>query len=110
MKEIASASAAAVPGWTSLAFCYAALAGAEPTSPNVTAPEAITPIMSESPEGKVQRMSFSVVGPDHLLQDWKIEFDRQLEVKSIVLTTRPTTAPQTLPVTTMKPRPVPPSQ
>jgi hypothetical protein len=110
MKEIASASASAGPGWKSLALCYAALAGAEPSSPSVTAPEAITPIVSESPDGKAQRMSFSVVGPDHLLQDWKIEFDRQLQVKSIVLTTKPMTAPQPLPVTTMKPRPVPSSK
>ncbi len=110
MKEIASASASAAPEWKSLAFCYAALAGAEPTSPNVTAPEAITPIMSESSEGKVQRMSFSVVGPDHLLQDWKIEFDRQLQVKSIVLTTRPVTAPQEVPLATTKSSPVPPEK
>jgi hypothetical protein len=95
-KSLASAPASS-SGWASLAFCYAALAGAEPASPGVTARDEIAPILHVSPEGKPLDMRFSVAGPGRLLQDWKIEFDRNAQVKSIAFSTRPSATPQPVP-------------
>jgi hypothetical protein len=100
-EVISTKSLTAPPGpdndWTNLAFCYAALAGAEPASKSVTAPEEITPTLEVGDDKKVREMRFSVVGPDHLLQDWKIVFDRQAQVKAIFLTAKPVHKPEPLP-------------
>jgi hypothetical protein len=90
-----AADLASSSGLKNLAFCYAALAGAEPASPGAAAPEEITPILSVSPESKPLGMRFSVVGPDRLMQEWKIEFDRRAQVKSIAVSTKPVVTPQT---------------
>ncbi|HEY3707002.1 MAG TPA: hypothetical protein VGL22_18220 [Terracidiphilus sp.] len=94
MNEVISTKSLASPPtpdneWKNLAFCYAALAGAEPTSKSVTAPEEITPTLEVGDDKKVREMRFSVLGPDHLLQDWRIVFDRQALVKEIFLSAKP---------------------
>jgi hypothetical protein len=93
MNEVVSAQPHAMPlkdnlDWTTLAYCYAALAGAEPTSKSVTAPEEITPMLAVSPDGELRDMRFSVVGPEHLVQNWEIVFDREAKVKGISLSTK----------------------
>src|SRR5271165_709368 len=83
--------------WTTLGFCYAALGGAEPASPSPITPEETTPRLALSNEGKVEEMSFTVLGADHFYQHWRIQFDRRLQVKSIALSSRMVHAPQVLP-------------
>jgi hypothetical protein len=94
MNEVVSAQQFARPlkheqDWTELAYCYAALAGAEPTAKSVTAPEEITPMLAVSQEGELRDMRFSVVGPEHVAQDWKIVFDRRAKVTAIILSAKP---------------------
>jgi hypothetical protein len=101
MNEVISTKSLTGPqgpdkNWTTLAFCYAALAGAEPTSKSVTAPEEVIPMLELDLDKKVREMRFSVLGPDHLLQDWKIVFDHQAQVKEIFLSAKPVAAPQVL--------------
>lgn len=113
MNEVISTRVLTAPGdsesnWTALALCYAALAGAEPASKSVTAPEETTPILEKGSDGKVLEMRFSVVGPDHLAQDWRIIFDNKVQVKTIVLTTKDAQTPQPVPVATpAKQHPIP---
>ncbi|HEY2860600.1 MAG TPA: hypothetical protein VGJ21_19430 [Terracidiphilus sp.] len=102
-----TAGVAAESDWTSLAYCYAALGGAEPTGQSVTSPEETTPIVVISPEGKVREMSFSAMGPGRLYQDWRIEFDRQIQVKSIALSARTIRTGQPVPVVAAGSHPVP---
>jgi hypothetical protein len=85
------------PDWTTLVYCYAALAGAEPASQSVTSPDATRPLLQVSEEGETREMRFSIAGPEHLLQDWRIVFDRQAQVKAIFLSTKPLEQPRTLP-------------
>jgi hypothetical protein len=95
--------------WSTLAYCYAALAGAEPTARSITSPEEITPILSlERPDGQAREMAFRSPGPDHLVLDWRILFDRNLQVKSIDLTARAVQPPQNIPIpkTTLKQSPI----
>jgi hypothetical protein len=83
--------------WISLAYCYAALAGAEPASKSVTAPEQTMPIVAQSTEGELREMRFTIVGSDRLLQDWRIVLDRQARAKAIFLSTKPQAGPQPIP-------------
>jgi hypothetical protein len=83
--------------WTSLTYCYAALAGAEPASKSVTAPEQTMPVVQQSADGELREMHFTILGPDHLLQDWRIVLDRQARVKAIFLSTKPQSGPQPIP-------------
>ncbi|UWZ85427.1 hypothetical protein [Occallatibacter riparius] len=94
MDEVVSAQPHAMPlkdnlDWTTLAYCYAGLAGAEPRAKSVTAPEEMTPLLSVSEDGKLREMRFSVVGPEHLVQSWNVEFDKEARVKGIYLSTKP---------------------
>ena len=94
MNEVVSAQQFARPlkheqDWTELAYCYAALAGAEPTAKSVTAPEEITPMLAVSQEGDLRDMQFSVVGPEHVAQNWKVVFGRQAKVTAIILSAKP---------------------
>jgi hypothetical protein len=100
------------PSWATLAFCYAALAGAEPSPNSITSPEETTPRLVVDADGKVRAMSFTVRGPDHLYQDWSVLFDQHTEVKSIALTARPIHSPEKVQGSrsTMKPHPVRDSQ
>lgn len=94
--------------WASLAYCYAALGGAEPTSTSVTSPEETKPTLELSTEGKALDMSFSVVGADHLFQNWTVFFDKRGQVKSIAMSARAVRAPRTAPVTELKTHVIPP--
>jgi hypothetical protein len=94
INEVISAQQYAKPlkheqDWAPLAYCYAALAGAEPTAKSVTAPEEMTPMLAVSQEGDLRDMHFSVVGPEHVAQNWKIVFDRQAKVTGIILSAKP---------------------
>jgi hypothetical protein len=92
----------------SLAYCYAALAGAEPAAKSVTAPEQTMPILEQSTEGELREMRFTILGADHLLQDWRIVLDRQARVKAIFLSTKPQSLPQPIPASPpLKQIPVP---
>jgi hypothetical protein len=94
--------------WSSLAYCYAALGGAEPTSTSVTSPEETRPTLVLSTEGKALEMSFSVVGADHLFQNWTVFFDKRGEVKSIAMTASAVRPPRTAPVVELKTHVIPP--
>lgn len=96
--------------WTALAYCYAALAGAEPNASSLTAQEQTSPRLKLESDGKIQEMSFSVLGPDHLYQDWRIQFDHGGKVKSISLSARTVHGMEAVPGTTSgkKLRPVSP--
>jgi hypothetical protein len=83
--------------WVTLAYCYGALAGAEPVAPSATAPEETVPRVALHPNGTVREMSFSVLGPDHFYQDWSIQFGGRGQVKSITLLTRVLNPPQEVP-------------
>ncbi len=74
--------------WATLAFCYGALAGAEPVASSTASPEQTSPRLDLDENGKVREMSFSVLGPDHFYQDWTIQFDGHGKVKSIGLSAR----------------------
>lgn len=76
------------PDWGSVAYCYAALAGAEPASISATIPDPSLPIMTVSPDGKSRRMHLSTIGSDQLVQDWRIEFDRAGRVTLIDFSVR----------------------
>jgi len=94
INEVVSAQQFAKPvkndlDWTPLAYCYAALAGAEPTAKSVTAPEETTPLLVVSQERELREMLFSVVGPEHVAQNWRIVFDRQAKVTGIILSAKP---------------------
>jgi hypothetical protein len=94
--------------WTSLAYCYAALAGAEPASKSITAPEQTVPTLEQSTEGALREMRFTILGPEHLLQDWRIVLDRQARVKAIFLSTKPQSGPRPVPaLPPLKQTPVP---
>jgi hypothetical protein len=128
INDVISAQQYAMPlknnlDWTPLAYCYAALAGAEPTAKSVTAPEETTPLLAVSEGGELRDMRFSVVGPEHLVQNWKIVFDRQAKVTGIFLSAKPANdaekvvppppspTPQTPPKDKrMKERPIPQAQ
>ena len=102
INEVISTDSLSTPAgtndeWKNLAFCYAALAGAEPATKSVTAPEEITPTLEVGADKKVREMRFSVLGPDHLLQDWRIVFDRNAHVKEIFLTSKPMRKPEQVP-------------
>ena len=102
INEVVTAKPYAGPGkddfdWTTIAYCYAALAGAEPASKSVTSPEVGTPILQVSQEGDLRELHFSAVGPEHLTQDWRIVFDRQAQVKGIFLSTKAQNSQQTIP-------------
>ncbi|HET6169299.1 MAG TPA: hypothetical protein VFE01_03915 [Terracidiphilus sp.] len=97
--------------WTTLAYCYGALAGAEPASENVMAPQPTMPRISVGENSKVRELSFSVLGPDHVLQDWTIEFDPQGQVKSIALSARALHSPTQIPGPALpRSHVIPPSQ
>lgn len=93
--------------WTTLAYCYAALVGAEPMSKSVTTPEEISPRLAVSGDGKVQEMSFTVLGADHLRQEWRVLFDRHTQVKAIELSAGSLQTPRTVPESQMKRQPIP---
>jgi hypothetical protein len=94
--------------WSTLAYCYAALAGAEPTAKSITSPEEMTPILSlERPDGEAREMAFRSPGPNHLVLDWRILFDRNLQVKSIDLTAHAVQPAQSVPKSSLKSSPVP---
>jgi hypothetical protein len=95
-KALASAPASS-SGWANLASCYAALAGAEPASAGITASDGTAPILRVSQEGKPLDMRFSVAGPGQQQQDWRIEFDRKTQVKSIVFSNKLAATPQPVP-------------
>jgi hypothetical protein len=105
-KAVATAPASP-SGWRDLAYCYAALGGSGPASAGVSAPDEITPTVVQSPEGKPLEMTFSVLGPDRLLEDWRIEFDLHGQVKTIAFSTKPVVTPQRVlpaaPVASVKP-------
>lgn len=83
--------------WATLAYCYGALAGAEPIASSATAPEETVPRLVLDHDGKVQEMSFSVLGPDRFFQDWKIQFDNHGKVKWIGLSARGLNPIETIP-------------
>jgi hypothetical protein len=83
--------------WTTLAYCYGALAGAEPVASSTTAPVQTVPHLALDQNGKVREMSFSMLGPDHFYQDWSIQFDGHGKVKAIGLSARSVHPPQDVP-------------
>jgi hypothetical protein len=93
--------------WTTLAFCYAALVGAEPMSRSVTTPEETSPRLSISSDGKVQEMSFSVLGPERLRQEWRVLFDKHTQVKLIELSAGALQTPRAIPESQTKMQPIP---
>jgi len=100
-EVISSRQVADVPNqngdWTTLAYCYGALAGAEPAGASGMASEPTAPRILVGDNNKVRELSFSVPGPDHVLQDWIIDFDSQGQVKSIALSAREFNAPKQIP-------------
>lgn len=76
------------PDWTTLAYCYAALAGAEPASVSASIAEPSLPVASVSPDGKAREMNLSTVTPDQLIQDWRVVFDRTGRVTLIDFSVR----------------------
>jgi hypothetical protein len=111
---ISSREVAEVPDqngdWTTLAYCYGALAGAEPAGGSIMAPESTVPRISLGDNSKVRELSFSVLGPDHVLQDWTIDFDPQGHVKSIALSARASQSPKQVPAPGLpRSRVIPPS-
>jgi hypothetical protein len=98
------------PDWKTLALCYAALAGSEPNSKSIAAPEGATPLVVDFTDGKFREMRFSLLGPDHLFEVWRIEFDRQTRVQSIDVSFKPARGAPSAPVgTAATPHPVPQS-
>jgi hypothetical protein len=102
----ANQNATPKPDWPTLAYCYAALAGAEPAAKSVTSPEEITPVVSLGLNGEVRQLAFRSLGPDHLVQYWRILFDRNLRVQSIDLTAHAVQPPQNIPTSPLKQTPV----
>ena len=76
------------PDWASVAYCYAALAGAEPTAIKTAIPELSLPIMTVSPDGKSREMHLSTISSDQLVQDWSVQFDGAGHVELIDFSVR----------------------
>jgi len=83
--------------WATLAYCYGALAGAEPVSFTATNLDQTVPRLYLDQNGKIREMSFSVLGPDKFYQDWTIQFDGHAKVKSIGLAVRALNPPREIP-------------
>jgi hypothetical protein len=97
--------------WKTLAYCYAALTGAEPAAKSVTAPDEVIPIIEKTLDGRVVEMHFSAIGPDRMSQNWRIAFDHQAQVTGIFLSAHSVGAPQVVPkATPVKTHPVPDTQ
>ena len=73
--------------WTTLAYCYGALAGAEPVGARARLPDETAPRLEVGQNGSFRDISFSVIGPGHFLQDWTIQYDGRGKVQSIRLST-----------------------
>jgi hypothetical protein len=95
--------------WSTLAFCYAALVGAEPNPVTGSFSDAGPPMLTMSADGKMREMKFGMIGSARLYEDWTIQFDRRSRLKSIQFKARPLAAMQTVPdsVSVPKMRPVP---
>lgn len=97
--------------WTTLAYCYGALTGAEPMPASATTADETVPRLAIGDDGRVRELSFSILGPDHFLQDWTIQFDHNADVKTIRFVARAVRPPSDVPQRSDSPfRPVPESR